>query len=212
MVYFFAMKIKTLQVGSFEVNCTLLVAGEAALIVDPGQDADAVLDAVAGLGARPAAALLTHGHFDHINALPGLLAAIPDLPVYVTAEDAQVMAHPLNALAPEYAPVRLTGANFRPVTAAALKFDGFPDIVPLPTPGHTPGGVCYHIPAEGLLLAGDTLFAGSVGRTDLPGGDMATLMKSLQSLKALPPETKVIPGHGPFTTIGRECAENMFLQ
>ena len=79
------------------------------------------------------------------------------------------------------------------------------------TPGHTPGGVCYLFPKERLLLSGDTLFAGSVGRTDFPGGDMATLRASLAKLTALPDETRVIPGHGPFTTIGDERRDNPFL-
>jgi glyoxylase-like metal-dependent hydrolase (beta-lactamase superfamily II) len=80
------------------------------------------------------------------------------------------------------------------------------------TPGHTPGGVCYYFPAEKLLLAGDTLFAGSVGRTDLPGGDMATLMRSLKKLTDLPGDTLVIPGHGMHTTISAEKASNPFLR
>ena len=111
---------------------------------------------------------------------------------------------------PEYPPVARI-AGLRPASEAPL-------FKVLDTPGHTPGGVSYYLEdfdagdgARGLLLSGDTLFAGSVGRTDFPGGDMATLMASLRSLKALPTETLVVPGHGPETTLAREFASNPFL-
>lgn len=195
----------TLQVGSFEVNVTLLVRDAQALIVDPGQDADRIVAALEERHLTPEAILLTHGHFDHINAIPGLLARYPGLRVLVSEEDAKVMSHPLNTYPPEYEPVAC--ATERP-DATVAEWGG----TVVPTPGHTPGGCCYYFPAERLLLSGDTLFAGSVGRTDLPGGDMATLMRSLESLRTMPGDTTVIPGHGPFTTIAAELAGNPFLQ
>jgi len=123
-----------------------------------------------------------------------------------------MFGHALNQLPPDYPPVARP-LNLRDATeaVAALAAEGI-DLEVIPTPGHTPGGVCYHFPAECLLLAGDTLFAGSVGRTDLPGGDMATLLASLGRLTALPEKTRVIPGHGPATTIGTEKRTNPFLQ
>lgn len=204
------MQRYTIQVGSFEVNCSLLENEGKALIIDPGQEADRIIAALENKGWEPEAILLTHGHFDHINGIPGLLARFPDLPVYVSEEDAKVMSHPLNSLPPEYSPVTVPSKNLK-TDLRNFSFLTF-HFSFIPTPGHTPGGVCYFFPQEKLLLSGDTLFAGSIGRTDLPGGDMATLMRSLDSLRSLPEDTVVIPGHGMTTTIGRELASNPFLQ
>lgn len=204
------MQRYTIQVGSFEVNCSLLENEGKALIVDPGQEADRIIDALENKGWEPEAILLTHGHFDHINGIPGLLERFPDLPVYVSEEDAKVMSHPMNSLPPEYSPVSVPAKNLK-TDLRNFSFLTF-HFSFIPTPGHTPGGVCYFFPQEKLLLSGDTLFAGSIGRTDLPGGDMATLMRSLDSLRSLPEDTVVIPGHGMTTTIGRELASNPFLQ
>lgn len=206
------MQRYTIQVGSFEVNCSLLENEGKALIVDPGQEADRIIDALENKGWEPEAILLTHGHFDHINGIPGLLARFPDLPVYVSEEDAKVMSHPMNSLPPEYSPVSVPAKNLKTDLRNSSLFTLNSSLTVISTPGHTPGGVCYYLPQEKLLLSGDTLFAGSVGRTDLPGGDMATLMRSLDSLRSLPEDTVVIPGHGMTTTIGRELASNPFLQ
>ena len=205
------MERLTIQVGGFEVNCSILSEGGKAWIVDPGQEAERIIDLLAKKGLEPAAVLLTHAHFDHISGIPGLLAKFPDLPVYVHEQDAQMFGHPLNQLPPEYLPVAKPKGLITspPATNYQLPSTNFEVIE---TPGHTPGGVCYYFPKDKLLLSGDTLFAGSVGRTDLPGGDMATLMSSLQKLVALPDDTLVIPGHGMHTTIAAEKRGNMFLQ
>ena len=116
----------------------------------------------------------------------------------------------MNSLPPEYSTVTVPSKNLK-TDLRNFSFLTF-HFSFIPTPGHTPGGVCYFFPQEKLLLSGDTLFAGSIGRTDLPGGDMATLMRSLDSLRSLPEDTVVIPGHGMTTTIGRELASNPFLQ
>ena len=206
------MQRYTIQVGSFEVNCSLLENEGKALIVDPGQEANRIIDALENKGWEPEAILLTHGHFDHINGIPGLLERFPDLPVYVSKEDAEVMSHPMNTLPPEYFPVTVPAKNLKTDLLNSSLFTLNSSLTVISTPGHTPGGVCYFFPQEKLLLSGDTLFAGSIGRTDLPGGDMATLMRSLDSLRSLPEDTVVIPGHGMTTTIGRELASNPFLQ
>ncbi len=202
-----------LTVGSFDVNCSLLAMGERALIVDPGADADRIAGALQRLGLKPAAILLTHAHFDHIGAVPALLARFPALKVYVHPDDRPAFSHPLNQFPPDYPPL-VADPSAPPewlsaltdVAQLAADWPGLVDVIE--TPGHTPGGVCYHFAASGLLLSGDTLFAGSVGRTDLPGGDM----RSLEKLRALPPETRVVPGHGPFTTLADEFEGNPFLQ
>ena len=201
------MERLTIQVGGFEVNCSILSENGKAWIVDPGQEADRITDLLAKKGLEPAAILLTHGHFDHIGAIPGLLAKFPGLSVFVHENDIPMFGHPLNQLPPEYP------SFTKPRNLATLdNLEGLEGLEILETPGHTPGGVCYYFPKDKLLLSGDTLFAGSVGRTDLPGGDMATLMDSLQKLTALPDDTLVIPGHGMHTRIALEKSGNPFLQ
>ena len=207
------MERTTIQVGTFEVNCSILSENGKAWIVDPGQDATRIIKLLSEKQLTPVAVLLTHAHFDHIGAIPALQQAYPDLKVYVHKNDAKVITHPLNQLPPDYPPVAAPKNLVAFETDA--KLDGLADVEILATPGHTPGGVCYYFSSpipHPLLLSGDTLFAGSVGRTDLPGGDMATLMDSLRKLTALPDDTLVVPGHGPFTTIADEKAGNPFLQ
>jgi len=200
------MDRKTIQVGSFEVNCSILSWGDEAWIVDPGAEADRIAALLEKAKLKPEAIILTHGHFDHIGAVPGLQAKWPNLAVYMSPEDEKVLTHPLNSFPPDYPPIGKPN-NIRDVRTLA----GRHGLEPIFTPGHTPGGMCYYFKDEKVLLSGDTLFAGSVGRTDLPGGDMATLMDSIKTLKRLPDDTDVIPGHGMFTDIGHEKDTNPFL-
>ena len=199
---------KTIPVGSYCVNCLIIWQGTDALIVDPGQDADLIVSFLSERGLVPQAILFTHGHFDHIGGLPGLLAKYTDLPVYAHPSDGPMFGHPMNQMPPEY-PCVAKPANLRDIREAPAAFPGFAFQV-LETPGHTPGSVCLKF--GDLLLSGDTLFAGSCGRTDFPGGSIAAMRRSLAALATLPPETDVIPGHGPATTIGREVAENPFME
>ena len=212
------MERLTIQVGGFEVNCSILSENRKAWIVDPGQEPDRIIDLLAKKGLKPAAILLTHGHCDHIGAIPGLLEKFPSLPVYVHEKDMQMFGHPLNQLPPEYPN---TGSLRSLRGLRGLRGVEGLEVEIIETPGHTPGGVCYYFPnfqtsqtskPLHLLLSGDTLFAGSVGRTDLPGGDMATLMDSLKKLTTLPDDTLVIPGHGMHTRIALEKSGNPFLQ
>ena len=202
------MERLTIQVGPYEVNCSILEIGGKAWIVDPGQEAERIAGLLGKKGLEPAAILLTHAHFDHIGGVPGLQRAFPGIPVYIGEKDVAVLTHPMNQMPPDYPPVEKP-ANLRHAETLAADLPGVETIA---TPGHTPGGVCYYFPGEKLLLSGDTLFAGSVGRTDLPGGDMGTLVDSLKKLTALPDDTIVIPGHGPRTTIGDEKRGNMWLR
>ena len=201
------MERLTIEVGSYGVNCSILAVDGKAYVVDPGQEGERILALLAKKGLVPAAVLLTHAHFDHITAIADLQRAVPDLPVFVHPADRPMFGHPFNQLAGEYASIGVP-AHLRDTDDLAGELPG---VAVLHTPGHTPGGVCYHFPAERLLLSGDTLFAGSIGRTDFPGGSLARMMDSLRLLMTLPDETLVIPGHGGFTTIGDEKRGNPYL-
>ena len=206
-----SMNFEVLPLGPFEANCSILWGDPSqAWVVDPGADSEEILGFLEKKGLGVGVVVLTHGHFDHISAVNEVLAKYP-VSAYLHAEDAAFAFSPMNAM-PPYLPTR------RPATLATEKRDG--DLLAcggltarlIHTPGHTPGGWCLSFESERLLVAGDTLFAGSVGRTDLPGGDWEVMAASLQRLKALPDDTRVICGHGPMTTIGVEKRSNPYFQ
>ena len=199
---------KIIPVGAYEANCVILWIGEDALVLDPGQDADFLLAFLSGRNLCLRAILLTHGHFDHVNGIPGILEKNPDVPVYAHPSDWVMFGHPMNRNPPDYPGVGKP-ANLHDIRDIVKDFPAFGFEV-LETPGHTPGSVC--VKTGSLLLSGDTLFAGSCGRTDFPGGSMADMRRSLAALAKLPPETEVVPGHGPSTTIAREVASNPFME
>ena len=193
----------TIQTGSYAVNTSVISNGGKALIIDPGADAGYIIGQLEKKGLEPSAILLTHAHFDHIGAIPALQHAFPDLALYVHPADLMILSHPINQMPPEYPAIGIP-SDIR--DCRELK-----ETEVIETPGHTPGGVCYYFREDKLLISGDTLFAGSIGRTDLPLGDSKTLMRSLEKLKVLPDDTLVIPGHGCHTTIGTEKKSNPFL-
>ena len=197
-----------IPVGAYEANCVVLWNGDDALVVDPGQDAADILAFLDERKLSLKGILLTHGHFDHVNGIPGLLGRNPGVPVYAHSSDWVMFGHPMNRNPPDY-PGVARPSNLKDIRDAEKDFPAFAFQV-LETPGHTPGSVC--LKTGDLLLSGDTLFAGSCGRTDFPGGSMADMRKSLAALAKLPPETRVVPGHGPSTTIAREVATNPFIE
>ncbi len=199
------MERLTIEVGSYGVNCSILSREGLAWIVDPGHEGARIRELLAKKGLEPAAVLLTHAHFDHITGVADLQAAFPGLPVYVHPADRPMFGHPFNQMPPEYPSIGIP-KNLKDATDLAL-----PGGKVIHTPGHTPGGVCYYVKDLSTLLSGDTLFAGSIGRTDFPGGDMTQMLDSLKRLMALPEDTLVIPGHGSTTTIGREKQSNPYL-
>ena len=196
--------IRVLSTGSFEENASIVsLDGTSAWIIDPGADAGRIVAELEKNSLSCRGILLTHAHFDHISAIPLLLEKFPGVKVYVHAEDALMFGHEWNQMPPEY-PVTPRPENL-------VESDWPEAFQVLETPGHTRGSVCFYLKEQGVLFSGDTLFAGSVGRTDFPGGSFTALRRSLESLKKLAPETRVIPGHGPETTIGREIATNPYM-
>ena len=205
------MTIKILEVGAYGANCIFLWdSSRQAVAVDPGADADDIERVLHENQLTLSGIWLTHGHIDHISALPDLLKKYP-VPVFMHATDAAWAFTPINQI-PPYPPVFEKPKTLSFVEDGTLLKIGSIDAKVLHTPGHTPGCVCYYIESEKLSLTGDTLFQGSVGRTDLHGGSMPTLQQSLHRLMTLPEATRVIPGHGPSTTIGSEKRLNPFLE
>ena len=206
------LNITKIEVGAFSANC-YIVRTEAldALIIDPGADAKAISKIVSHCRLTIKAYLITHGHVDHISALAPLWEQMP-APIAMSGLDASWAFGPANQM-PPYFSVPCRPENIARILKGGEKWaeGGFYYEV-IATPGHSPGGVCFYFPGENILFTGDTLFQNTVGRTDLPGGDAVRLAKSLRILAALPPQTKVYPGHGPETTIGREIESNPFLK
>lgn len=204
------VRVHPIRVGPFEVNCYLLEGPAGCLVLDPGHDAPRLLAALEETGGPLAAILLTHGHADHVSGLADLERRHP-APVYLHPRDAAWAFSPRNTIPPFYAPPDRAPAELRAVNDGDRLAVAGLDIRVIATPGHTPGGVCYWLEREGRLFTGDTLFRGTVGRTDIPGGDARALSASLARLAALPPETRVYPGHGEPTTLAEERARNYFF-
>lgn len=205
------MEIHSIEVGPFQVNCYIVRQnGLEAIVVDPGSDADTIASYLRRRRLRVAAYYLTHGHVDHISALADLADIFP-APVVMHPHDGAWAFDLSNQMPPFYNPPRAPKTDIIPAEDGGERQDAGLLCRIVWTPGHTPGGVCFHFPAEGVLFTGDTLFQGSVGRTDLPGGHTQTLMRSLTRLLQLPPETRVYPGHGPNTTLAIERQTNTFL-
>ena len=202
------MKVETLVVGMLEVNCYLAwdEGTGAGWVVDPGDQAGRIVARIERLQLRPQGILLTHGHVDHIRGVGGVARHF-GIPVFVHDAERALYASPRNALLPW-----LSAATDLPDPGPVQQDLPGIGFAVIHTPGHTPGGCCFHFPAAGVLFSGDTLFQQSVGRTDLPGGNTEELLASItRKLFVLPPETAVYPGHGPPTTVADELRANPFI-
>jgi glyoxylase-like metal-dependent hydrolase (beta-lactamase superfamily II) len=206
------VKVVTIPTGQFGANCHIAADDDGhALVIDPGDEADKLLDILRRRRWTVAAYLITHGHMDHLSALADMEREHP-APVAMHPADAQWAFGAGNRMLPWYdtpaPPENLSRhlADNQEWTDFGLHYRV------LATPGHSPGSVCFYFPEEKALFTGDTLFAGSVGRTDFPGGDDRLLGESLAKLARLPADTVVLAGHGPQTTIGQEKQTNPFLR
>jgi glyoxylase-like metal-dependent hydrolase (beta-lactamase superfamily II) len=207
------MDVRMFTVGLVQENCFLLRrdGSQSALIVDPGDEAPVILDAVKELGLAVEAILVTHCHFDHVGAVAPVAEAT-GAPVYVSEIERPVLADIMSYVPfPGFGPYESYEADHTLKGGEKLELAGF-EIDVIFTPGHSPGHLTYSIPAEQAIFSGDVLFQGSVGRVDLPGGDWQTLLASIGGLvESLPEETTVYPGHMGVTSLGAERRTNPFL-
>lgn len=207
------MKFEILPLGPIAANCIVLWGdSKECWIIDPGEESDALIEFLEDRQLKPVLIAYTHGHFDHIGATPGLLKKFPSLPVHVGPGDVPMIGNPLNAWGAEYPAIARPDTLVADLEDNAEISAGGISARIIATPGHTPGGVCFLFEQDKLLLSGDTLFAGSCGRTDFPGGNMRTLQQSLKRLASMNRDIKVVPGHGMSTSIGREVDTNPYIQ
>jgi hydroxyacylglutathione hydrolase len=207
------MIMESFAVGPLACNCTILGDEDAreAIVIDPGDDIARIYKRLTELGLKLKQILVTHAHIDHIGGALKL-KRLTGAPIFLNENDLPLLkmmalqASWLGMPTPETAPPDETLRD-----GQTVGLDRYPAQV-LHTPGHTQGSICLHFVPLNFLIAGDTLFAGSIGRTDLPGGDYDQIIGSIHwKLLALPDETRVLPGHGPATTIGEERESNPFL-
>jgi hydroxyacylglutathione hydrolase len=201
-------------VGPLQCNCSVIgdETTREAIVIDPGDDIDAVVAALAKHNLTVKQIVITHAHIDHVGGAMKL-KKLTGAPVLLNENDTALLkmldlqAAWVGMKSPGPVTIDSSLPNGHVISVGALKGNV------MHTPGHTEGSVSLYFPAEQKLIAGDTLFAGSIGRTDLPGGDFDTIMRSLhREVLALPDETLVVPGHGELTTIGDERATNPYLQ
>lgn len=209
------MKIHNLVLGEFETNSYVLTVDDRAkdcLIIDTGLDAALLMEYLSENQLKPIAVIFTHGHVDHIKGIDELHDAYPDIETIVHAEDAKMFTNAIKNLS-----VLANGVFKHDPPDRLIEQEGMIEIAGISleifhTPGHTKGGICLYSQEDGVIFVGDTLFAGSIGRTDLPGGSFEQLIDSIKTkLLILPTDTKVYTGHGPATTIDMEIRHNQYL-
>lgn len=204
------MKVETLTVGPFQENCYLLVdeQSNSAALIDPGSEPERVIDAVERSGAKLEAIWITHAHVDHVGAIASVKNKW-NVPVYLHPMDKRLYEATSRQAQVYGIPFEEPPAPDREFSDGQTLTLGSKTLSVMHAPGHAPGHVVLH--GDGIAMVGDCLFAGSIGRTDLPFCNPAQLAKSLERIAGLPPETVVYPGHGMSTTIKEERESNPFL-
>ncbi len=205
------LSIETLKVGYLGANCYIIYSSKSkeAYIIDPGGDTSLIAEKIKELSVVPLGIIITHGHYDHIAA-NSELKKIFNIPVYVHKDDAEFLVNSsLNGSAFFGEDVKFPAAERLLEDGAVIKNKDF-ELKIIHTPGHTPGGICILIGEN--LFTGDTLFKGSVGRSDLPGGNEKLMKESLRKLRGLSKSIKIFPGHGSQSTIGEEMKSNPYLE
>ena len=206
------MKIEHYVVGMVGTNCYFAINEQTkeCIIIDPGDEAARLSEKIAAGGYTPVAILLTHAHFDHIMGVDAL-AETYGIPVYIHEDDADMLQQPDINCGAMIGTRASAKADKQVRDGDTINLAGM-EIQVIHTPGHTPGGACYYFPQQEVVFSGDTLFCESVGRTDLPGGSMSQLVRSVrEKLFKLPDLTIVYPGHGEPTKIGTEKQYNSFI-
>ncbi len=204
------MQVKLMQLGMIGTNCYIFWDEETkqCAVVDPGDNGERVADYIKGQGLEPVAILLTHSHFDHILGIPGLRASWPELPVWCHPADVDENQKTVTLFGSTFPAVGSFGNITTYVDGDTVQIGGI-SVEVISTPGHTPGSVT--LKAGEILFTGDTLFRSSIGRTDLPGGDFGTLMRSLKKLGQLKGDYRVCPGHEGLSTLEDEKQFNGYL-
>ena len=200
------MKFEKITVGFLEVNCYVIPSEKdnCVYIIDPGASPAEIAECAKSFGFNDYRILLTHAHIDHISGVEELLEALPVTTFLLHEDDLPLYNSPKNELPPLMPPLQNPTQPVHNLESCAVRV--------IHTPGHTRGGVCYYFEDDDAVFTGDTLFAGSIGRTDFPGGSMDDLLSSIRNkLFELSDSTEVFPGHGPFSTIGGEKNSNPFL-
>ncbi len=209
------LQIHQFVVGPVATNCYFAINGETKelLVIDPGASGEQLAKMIRDGGYRPVAILLTHGHFDHADGIEGLCKALGEkLPVYAHEDERETLSQAgLNLSFSMGWNAKEYGADNYLKDGAEISLAGF-TIKVLHTPGHTDGGCCYYFADEGVVFTGDSLFAGSIGRTDFPHGSESKLVRSVrEKILTLPDDTQVLPGHEGMSTVGAEKVYNPFV-
>ena len=210
------MEIQSFVLGPLQVSAYVVTEGEEAMIVDAPDGAERIVEFVTERGVRPTILVNTHGHADHIQGNALLKETWPEMTLAIGEGDAPMLIHPMKNMSPLLAAWIKSPPADRLLTGGDTVTVGGTALEVLETPGHSPGGISLYTPdgpdGRGVVFTGDALFAGSIGRTDLPGMSEATLLEAIRErLLTLPEETIVCPGHGPASTIGREMQSNPWL-